>query len=330
MSCSEKKLLMIKESAISIPSYIGHTPLVRLGQILGRTSDITVYAKLEMCSIGGSMKDRAAFNMIRQAMLDGKIKPGHTVVESSSGNMGIGLALACTYYGLKFICVVDERTNQHTIKLLKTLGAKIIKITAKDAEANETLLEARLRTVKQIVEARRGAYWTDQYSNTANPKAYSAMMEEIQSSLKGEIDYLFCATGTCGTIRGCSDYIKHEGLHTKVVAVDAVGSVIFGGEPRRRLIPGHGAAIRPNLFRDDMYDTVIHINEHDAVKGCRKLLEREAILAGGSSGAIIAALEKKCSDFPKGSTVVLILPDRGERYLDSIYNVSWLNRMVGI
>jgi len=317
---------MIRTSSYSLPSYIGNTPLAKLNNILGNVAEIELYAKLEMCSVGGSMKDRAAFNMVRQALLDGDLDIGHTVIESSSGNMGIGLALACAYYHLSFICVVDERTNRHTIKLLKTLGAKIVIIYTKDIQNNETLLEARLRTVKQIIQSKKNIYWTNQYANPANPNAYFSMMKEIDTSLDGKIDFVLCATGTCGTIRGCSEYIKQRGLQTKIIAVDAVGSVIFGGNPKPRLIAGHGAAIRPSLFRRDMCDAVFHINERDAITGCYTLLEKEAILGGGSSGAIISALRKVSIKLPKGSTVVLILPDRGERYLDSIYNASWRKR----
>lgn len=287
-----------------------------------------VYAKLELCSVGGSMKDRAAFNMIQHALLNKTIKPGDTVIESSSGNMAIGLALACQYYGLRFMCIVDERTGKHTTDMLQALGAEIMRITSSDLQSGESLLEARLRTLKSIVGTKQNTYWTNQYANPANAEAYKIMMQEVRTSLGREPDYIVCATGTCGTIRGCSDYIAELKSATKVIAVDAVGSVIFGAKPEPRLLPGHGSAIKPNLFRDGMCDQVIHINEAEAVSGCDKLLKKEAIFAGASSGAIVSALERTAASIPEGSTVVLILPDRGERYLTSVYDETWVKKHI--
>jgi cysteine synthase A len=143
------------------------------------------------------------------------------------------------------------------------------------------------------------------------------------------VDYLFCSTGTGGTLTGCAQYIRDRGLTTTLVGVDALGSVLFGGVSGPRLLPGHGAAVRPELFDPALADEVVHVSDLDCVVGCRTLTDREAILAGGSSGAVTAALGKYAERIPAGSNVVMIFPDRGDRYLDTIYSDDWVRAHFG-
>lgn len=154
-------------------------------------------------------------------------------------------------------------------------------------------------------------------------------MQEIAAELDYRVDYLFAAASTCGTIRGCSDYIKAQGLRTRVIAVDAVGSVIFGGVKSNRLIPGHGAAVRPELYRPGMQDDFVHVTDLDCILGCHRLLATEALLVGGSSGAVLTAVERLQHSIPAGANCVMIFPDRGERYLDTIYSESWVREHFG-
>src|SRR3569833_3062148 len=154
-------------------------------------------------------------------------------------------------------------------------------------------------------------------------------MREIATALDGHVDYLLCATGTCGTLRGCVEYVRELGLSTRVVAVDAVGSVIFGTPARPRLIPGHGAGVRPALLEDDLADQVIHIDDLVCVMGCRRLLRREGILAGGSSGAVVAALDGLADRIPASARCAQVFPDRGERYLETVYNGAWVAARLG-
>src|SRR5256714_12865204 len=303
-------------------SAIGNTPLVRLNRIITR-SDLKVYAKLEALNPGGSVKDRAAFNIIRRGLETGAVRPGTVVVESSSGNMGIGLAQACSYYGLHFICVVDAKTTKANIRLLETYGAEVEVIRTPHPLTGE-YLQARIERVQSLVHAIKDSFWPNQYANVYNSLAHYQTMREIATVLDGEVDYLFCAVSTCGTLRGCAEYIREQGLLTKIFAVDAVGSVIFGGEKAKRLIPGHGAAIRPQLYRADLADECIHVADVECVVGCRSLARHEAILAGGSSGAVFSAFERAQSELVSGATCVLIFPDRGERYLDTIYSDEWV------
>lgn len=308
-------------------SSIGNTPLVRLKHI-GRDCNLAVHAKLEALNPGGSIKDRAAFIVIKNAMAAGLIRPDTVVVESSSGNMGIGLAQVCAYYGLRFICVIDPKTTAQNIRLLEIYGAEVDMVVEPDTETGE-FLQARLDRVRELRASTEHSFWPDQYSNLDNALAHYQTMREIAKALGGKVDYLFCAASTCGTLRGCHSYIRKRGLRTKIIAVDAVGSVIFGGARAKRLVPGHGAALRPQLYQPGLADRCIHISDLECVVGCRRLVRTEAILAGGSSGAVLSALEQVKGEIAPGSTCVLILPDRGERYLDTIYSDDWVSKYFG-
>jgi 2,3-diaminopropionate biosynthesis protein SbnA len=311
----------------NILSAIGNTPLVRLNRIY-EDLHFQLYGKLESLNPGGSMKDRPAFKIISQGLESGALRPGSTVIESSSGNMGIGLAQACSYYGLHFVCVVDPKTTQQNVRLLRAYGASVDMITEPDPETGE-YLQARINRVRDLLADTPGSFWPNQYANLFNPTAHHPTMQEIVTALGGEVDYLFCATSTCGTMRGCAEYAEMHGLKTQIYAVDAVGSVIFGGQKGKRLIPGHGAAVRPALYRDGLVKGCVHVTDIECVVGCRRLARREAVLAGGSAGAVIAAVGQMAPAIPVGANVVVILADRGERYLDTVYSDAWVEEHFG-
>jgi cysteine synthase A len=310
-----------------ILSAIGDTPLVKLTKLF-KGAGFDLYAKLEALNPGGSMKDRPALNILRHGLESGLIGPDSVVVESSSGNMGVGLAQACAYLGLRFICVVDPKANAQTLRLLKAYGAELDMVTEPHPATGE-FLQSRIDRVKELRAAFSDSFWPDQYSNLHNPAAHRRTMSEIVAALGSGIDYLFCATSTCGTIRGCSEYVREHEMWTKVIAVDAVGSVIFGGEKKQRLIPGHGAAVRPQLYRPGLAESCVRVTDMECVAGCRRLVQQEAILAGGSSGGIVAALARMAPEIPRGSVCVALLPDRGERYLDTIYSDDWVAENIG-
>jgi 2,3-diaminopropionate biosynthesis protein SbnA len=303
-------------------SAIGNTPLVELHEIY-KDSHFRMFAKLEGLNPGGSMKDRPAQSIIEHGLRAGVINSDTVVVESSSGNMGIGLAQVCAFYKLRFVCVVDPKTTTQNINLLKVYGAQIDRVTEPDPETGE-YLQARLNRVRSLLDSIENSFWPNQYANLDNPLAHHRTMQEILDGLDGDLDYLFCATSTCGTIRGCCEYLRLRGAKTKVFAVDAQGSVIFGGAKAKRLIPGHGAAVRPGLYRSDMVDDCIYVSDLDCIVGCRRLVQQEAILAGGSSGAVVTAVDLMRHRIAPGSTCAAILPDRGERYLDTIYSDEWV------
>jgi N-(2-amino-2-carboxyethyl)-L-glutamate synthase len=305
-----------------ILSAIGNTPLVELKKIYS-FSHFRLFAKMEGLNPGGSAKDRPAISILEHGLETGAVQPGGVVIESSSGNMGIGLAQACAYYGLHLICVVDSKTTSGNLQLLRAYGAEVEIVTKADPDTGE-FLQARLARVQELLVAIKGSFWPNQYANEYNPIAHRQTVREIVTALDGRLDFLFVAVSTCGTIRGCSDYIKQMGLSTKVYAVDAVGSVIFGGEKRKRLIPGHGAAVRPKLYRPGLADECILVTDVDCVVGCRRLVRQEGILAGGSSGAVVMAVEQASPVIKKDAVCAMIFPDKGERYLDTIYSDRWV------
>lgn len=305
----------------SILQVIGHTPLVELAH-LPHHPENRVLAKLEGCNPGGSIKDRTALNIIHQALRSGHLKKGDTVVESSSGNMAVGLAQVCSYYGLRLIVVVDPKLNDQTAQILRVYGAQIEQVTTPTAQGG--YLAARLARVHEILEQNDNVFWSNQYGNKSNPRTHHETMEEMYQATDGRIDYLFVATSTCGTLMGCADYIYTHDFPTKVIAVDAVGSVLFGGKPSKRIIPGHGSAVPSQFLKEDYLHDCIKMSDLDCVKGCWNLLRSESILGGGSSGAIISAYQRYEANIPEGSTVALLLSDRGDRYLDTIYHPEWL------
>ncbi|MGE7388946.1 2,3-diaminopropionate biosynthesis protein SbnA [Streptomyces sp. NPDC004126] len=308
---------------------MGNTPLVELER-LSADHGLRIHAKMERFNPGGSIKDRSALAMLLEGLRTGEAVPGRTtVIESSSGNLAIGLAQICCYHGLRFICVVDPRTTEQNLAILRAYGAEVELVAVPDPVTGE-FLPQRLRRVAELAAGVPHAYVPGQYSNPLNPRAHLETMREIHQALPGPVDYVFCATGTTGTLGGCAAYVRRHGLSTTVVAVDAVGSRLFDSPVScSRLIPGHGAAVVPALFDPTAADRVVHVSDLDAVAGCRRLVRREAILAGGSSGALVAALERLAPEIPAGSTCVLILPDGGDRYLDTIYSDHWVRRHFG-
>lgn len=310
-----------------ILSVIGNTPIVELTRIL-TPSHFRLFAKLEAFNPGGSMKDRPALNILRRGLETGVITGDTVIIESSSGNMGIGLAQACAYFGLKFICVVDSKTTIQNIRLLQAYGAEVDIVSHPDPLTGE-YLQARLDRVRELVSITKDGFWPNQYSNFDNPAAHHKTMDEIVRSLDGRVDYVFCATSTCGTLRGCSEYIRDRSLATRLIAVDAVGSVIFSTQKARRLVPGHGSAVTPPLFNRDLADDFVLVDDIDCIAGCRRLAQTEAILAGGSSGAVITGIERLKEKIPYGATCVAILADRGERYLDTIFSDAWVAEHFG-
>lgn len=309
-------------------SAIGHTPLVVLRRLFaGR--DFVCHAKLEGLNPGGSSKDRPAAAILEHALANGVIDENSLIVEASSGNTGIGLAQACAYHGLRFLCIVDSKTTKLNVSILRAYGAELELVDRPDPETDE-LLPAKLKRVREILDTVENSFWVDQYANAENAAShYRTTMREILADLDRPLDYLFVATATCGTLRGCLDYLLDHEVPTKVVAVDALGSQIFSTRKHRRLIPGLGSAIRPGLCPMEGIYRTVHVSDADCVVGCRRLVKKEAILAGGSSGGVVTAVEHLKDEIPPGSTCVAILPDRGDRYLDTLFNDEWVEANLG-
>jgi N-(2-amino-2-carboxyethyl)-L-glutamate synthase len=310
-----------------IVAAIGNTPLVELIRLFP-DQRFRVFGKLEMLNPAGSIKDRTALNVLLAGFEAGTIGPDTTIIESTSGNLGIGLAQLCRRLDLRLICVVDTRITATNRAILEAYGAIVDVINTPDPETGD-MLTARINRVKVLCRTIPGAYWINQYANLANPAAHHQTMTEIDTALPGGIDYLFVATSTCGTLRGCAEYVRKHGWRTRIIAVDAAGSVIFGQPSAYRLIPGHGSSRVPELYVRGLEDDHVHVTDIDCVRGCHRLLRDEAILAGGSSGAIVAAIAQYQEQIADGATCVAVLCDRGERYLDTIYSRDWVEAHFG-
>lgn len=307
---------------------IGDTPLVALHRYLER-SDLQLWGKLEAVNPGGSAKDRPAARMLADAWADGRLRPGSTVIESSSGNMGVGLAQACGRYGVALICVTDSRASPATIATMRALGADVRIVTEPDPATGD-LLAARLALVASLLADVPDAFWTDQYANPSNAAAHQdGTMAEILDDLDDDLDYVFVATSTTGTLRGCTDVLRARGLRTQVVAVDAAGSALFGGVRGPRLLPGFGAGVETALSAGASFEHLARVSDLDCVVGCRRLAAREAILAGASGGGAMAAMDRLAPTMAPGSRCAVILADGGTRYLDTVYDDAWVQERLG-
>jgi cysteine synthase A len=300
---------------------IGNTPMVKVEP--KGLDNVNLYAKLEGYNPMGSVKDRSAVYMLKKAIEEGKINKNTVVLESSSGNLGIALSVYCKEFGLKFYCIVDPHISSINEYIIKTLSTKMIKVTKLDE--NGGYLLNRIRKVNELLKEIPNSFWVNQYANPYNPEAYKETLgKEICDDLK-VIDYIFLGVSSGGTITGLSQKIKEVFPKVKVVAVDIMGSVIFGGAPQKRYIPGIGSSIVPNVLKDAKIDEVIIINEASTIKGCHELLKNHNLFVGGSSGSVYSAVKKyfKNKKFKIKPNVVVIFADKGDRYINTVYNQNW-------
>ena len=315
------------EVATGVLEAIGQTPLVRFERYLDDAS-VDLIIKWEAANPGGSAKDRPARGMIERLLEEERINDQSTIIESSSGNMGIGLAQACRYFGLPFVCVVDPRTQRQNIQTIEALGGTIDLVSQ---PVRGDFLTARIARVGQLLDSIENSYWPNQYVNPNNPSShYHGTITEIDRQLSGEFDDLFVATSSTGTAQGCRDYLLDRDRPVRVHAVDAFGSVLFGGKAGPRHVPGLGAGQVPGLAEDQSFDAVRRVSDLDCVTGCRRAARREAMLVGGSGGGVLEAIRRAadCGEL-SGRRVVAILHDGGSRYLDTIYNDAWVQNVLG-
>lgn len=310
---------MIHDSVIGC---VGSTPMVRLSRCFPEPG-VEVLAKLEMLNPGGSMKDRPARFIIEQGLRDGTLRPGMRLVASTSGNLGVALAMTAGLHGLSFTAVVDPNTSPANLRLLELFGADIDRVTEPDDA--DGYLHTRVRRAHELVASTPNAVEINQYADELNWRSYhDTAGEEILRAVDGPVDYLVAAVSTTGSIQGIARRMRQQHPELKVVAVDAVGSVIFGAPPSPRQIPGFGASRVPEIHDPAAIDDVLHVADAESAAGCRRLLATEKIFAGGSSGAVIAGIEHLISRLPGPARIVTMLPDRGERYLDLVYNDDWV------
>jgi cystathionine beta-synthase len=306
----------------SVIDLIGNTPLVKLGSV-GKDVPATVLAKIEYFNPGGSVKDRIAVRMVEAAEQSGALRPGGTIVEPTSGNTGVGLALVAQRKGYECIFVLPDKVSQDKINVLTAYGARVeVCPTAVAPEDPRSYYSVSDRLVREI----DGAWKPDQYSNPENPRShYETTGPELWKQTDGRITHLVAGVGTGGTISGTGRYLKDasEG-RVQVIGADPEGSVYSGGTGRPYLVEGVGEDFWPDAYDRDVADEIVAVSDRDSFVMTRRLAREEGLLVGGSCGMAVVAALKVAERLTADDVVVVILPDGGRGYLGKIFSDTWM------
>jgi len=309
---------------ITVPQEFNEDELyVDLRSIFGHA----LFLKCEGFNFAGSIKLKAAAEMVEAAERDGRLRPGSVLVESSSGNLGVALSMIAASKGYQFLCITDTRCNLTTRRMMDALGSQVHTVTEPDA--NGGFLGARINYVRVLCASDRRYVWLNQYANPSNWQAHYGTTAPAIARAFPHLDVLFVGAGSTGTLMGCARYFRELERPVRIVAVDAVGSVTFGGAAARRMIPGLGTSVRPGILDESYVDDVIRVEEPDTIRACHRLA-RNGFLFGGSTGTVVSgAMQWLAQHHEPDLTAVAIAPDLGERYLDTIYQTNWLQDLYG-
>ena len=295
--------------ADDITQLVGQTPMLQLKRIVPAGS-ADVFAKLEYLNPGGSVKDRAAIGIIRQAESDGKLSPGGTIVEATAGNTGIGLALIGVNRGYKVRLFVPENFSQEKVIIMQALGAEVTRTP------DEEGMKGAIRRAKELVASDPKAFMAGQFENQANPDYhYETTAHEIFEQMDGRVDAVVLGCGTCGTFTGVARYLKEKLPAVQAVAVETQGSILCGGEPGPHKVEGIGVSFIPETVDRSACDEVIAVSDDDAFTAVKELAAQEGVLAGSSGGAAVFASLAVAKRLGPQKRVVTIIPDSAERYL---------------
>jgi len=316
-----KKLESIVEGA-------GRTPLLKLSGIT-RGFPCDIFAKLEFMNPSGSVKDRTARYMVEKAERDGRLKPGSTVVENSSGNMALGLAMVCATRGYKLKIIIRDSTSPEKIRFLKAMNVELVFV---DSTLPPESPMSYNNMAPRVARETPGGYYLDQHNNPDNNEAhYMTTGPEIWEQMEGRIDYLVAGVGTGGTICGCSRFLKEKDPSIKVIGIDPAGSIFYDYFHTRKIVPsaryvleGLGDEFLIKCVDFSLMDDMYRIEDREAFRMTRELAEKEGILAGGSSGAAVWGCLKLARELGRKARIVTVFPDSANRYLTTIFDDAWL------
>lgn len=288
----------------------------------GFVDQARVFLKLEGLNPAGSVKLKTALVLIEEAEKSGALGPGSRVIESSSGNLGIALSVVCAARGYPLVVVSDPNATRQSIRVMESLGTEVVEVTQRDA--NGGYLQTRIDYIHQRLADQADLLWLNQYANPGNVSAHRDRTARAIHEGLGHVDALFVGAGTTGTLMGCVEYFARHSPHTRIIAVDSVGSVTFGRAAAPRFIPGLGTSRLPEIYRDTGTFEKVLIEEVDTITMCRLVAARYGLLAGGSTGTVLAAVRQLGPTLPAGARIAAISPDMGDKYVDTVYSDPWV------
>ncbi|QMU74132.1 2,3-diaminopropionate biosynthesis protein SbnA [Streptacidiphilus sp. P02-A3a] len=290
--------------------------------------EMQVFLKLEGLNPAGSIKLKTAVSLIESKERTGALRPGSHIIESSSGNLGVALSVVCAERGYRLTVVTDPNAARHSIRVMESLGTDVVEVQAKDVHGG--YLWTRIEYIRERLAREPDLIWLDQYANPANSRAHRDRTARAIHRELGAVDALFIGAGTTGTLMGCVEYFTLHSPLTRIIAVDAVGSVTFGGPAAPRFIPGLGTSRRPEIYVDGGGFEKVRIEEQATIAMCRRVATEYGLLTGGSTGTVLAAVQQLAPALPAGSRIAVISPDMGGKYVDTVYSDGWVDeRYVG-
>ena len=320
--------MLMKGAYENVVAAVGQTPIVRLNRLASHVA-ANIYVKLEFLNPGGSSKDRPAIQIVLDAEEDGTLRPCGTIVEPTSGNTGMGLAMVAAIRGYKTVFVMPDKMSEEKIASLRAFGSRVI-VTPTNVEPDDP--RSYYRVAEQVVRDTPGAILANQYHNPSNPKAHELSTgPEIWAQTEGEVDTVVVAMGTGGTISGLGRYLKSKKPEIKMVGVDPVGSIYYDYFRTGAItaassyrVEGFGEDFLPSTMDFTFLDDVIRVSDKDCFQWTRKLVRAEGIYAGGSSGGAVCAAIRYAEQTGRAENILVILPDSAGRYLSKIFNDTWM------